>query len=125
MSDDESRTRPKLWLAIRRALLGRCPNCGRGRLFASFLKPVERCAACGEAYGQIRTDDAASWLTILVVGHIAVPIVLVAERHTDWPMWVSITVWCSFAALLSLAVLPRAKAFLLSMIWLYRADGVQ
>ena len=126
MSDEgegNEKARPGLWPVIGRTLLGRCPNCGAGRLFASFLKPVERCAACGEVYAHIRTDDAAPWLTIIVVGHIMVPIVLIAEQHSNWPMWVSIVLWCSLSAAVAVAVLPRAKAFLLGMIWLYRADG--
>ena len=38
--------------AIGRALLGRCPACNDGKLFRSYLKQVENCAACGERFGQ-------------------------------------------------------------------------
>ncbi|MCA0420344.1 MAG: DUF983 domain-containing protein, partial [Proteobacteria bacterium] len=34
--------------AVARGLRGRCPHCGKGRLFRAFLKPVDRCEACGE-----------------------------------------------------------------------------
>ena len=30
-----------LWLSMARGFLGKCPNCGKGRLFASFVKTVE------------------------------------------------------------------------------------
>lgn len=106
-----------------RALQTRCPNCGNGKLFVSYLKPIEACQSCGEKFGQIRSDDAAPWLTILIVGHIAVPIIFAAERHSAWPEWVSMTVWPSFAVLLSLLVLPRAKAICLSIIWKTQAPG--
>ena len=39
-----------LWTAMARGLLGRCPNCGKGRLFASYLTTVKQCEHCGEAY---------------------------------------------------------------------------
>ncbi|MGO6701050.1 hypothetical protein ACCS33_16605, partial [Rhizobium ruizarguesonis] len=35
--------------SIMRGLMNRCPACGSGKLFRAFLKPVDHCAACGEA----------------------------------------------------------------------------
>ena len=32
---------------IRAGLRGRCPRCGKGRLFRSYLKITRRCDACG------------------------------------------------------------------------------
>lgn len=115
--------RPGLWTALSRALGRRCPNCGRGRLFASYLKQVERCAACGEAFSHIRSDDAAPWLTILVVGHVLVPILLTVEQNTSWPDWVAMTVWPVAALALAALVLPRAKAVFIGLIWATRAPG--
>ena len=34
--------------SVLRGLRSRCPACGEGRLFRSFLKPVDHCEACGE-----------------------------------------------------------------------------
>jgi uncharacterized protein (DUF983 family) len=115
--------RPPLGVSIRRALVGRCPNCGQGKLFVSYLKQVDRCAVCGEEFGHIRSDDAAPWLTILVVGHIAVPIALAVESRTSLPNWVSMTIWPLLAACMALVVLPRAKGLLLSVIWRTRSPG--
>ena len=66
---------------------GRCPRCGQGRLLHHYLKMVDRCSVCGEPYGHYRTDDAAPWLTILLVGHITVPIILVCEMNFQLPLW--------------------------------------
>jgi len=123
MQDEGQHARHRLGAVIWRALLGRCPNCGQGKLFASYLKQIDRCAVCGEQYGHIHSDDAAPWLTILVVGHIAVPIVFAAVKYTSWPNWVSMTVWPVLALALTLVVLPRAKAVILSMIWVTQAPG--
>lgn len=106
-----------------RGLRGFCPACGNGKLFAAYLKQVDLCSACHEQFGHVRSDDAAPWLTILVVGHITLPIVLSVERHIHWPFWVSIAVWPVFALGLTLAILPRAKGLLLSAIWATRAPG--
>src|SRR5471032_3650243 len=72
------------WLTVIRTAVGRCPNCGEGRLFASYLKPVERCSVCGEPLGHIRADDGPAWLTILLVGHILAPFLLAVAPNTDW-----------------------------------------
>jgi uncharacterized protein (DUF983 family) len=121
--EDEGTVRPGLGEAIWRGLRGRCPACGRGRLFASFLKQVESCHGCREPLGHLRSDDAAPWLTILVVGHIVVPVMLSVERYSAWPTWLAMTVWPLFALALTLVVLPRAKGALLSVIWATRAPG--
>lgn len=120
---DDDVIRPPLGTAMWRGLRGLCPTCGEGRLFARYLRQVESCAACDEPLGHIRSDDAAPWLTILVVGHIAVPVILSVERYSQWPTWLAMTVWPLFALGLTLVVLPRAKGLLVSIIWATRAPG--
>ena len=115
--------RPPLGVAMRRALVGRCPNCGQGKLFASYLKQVDRCAVCGEEFGHIRSDDAAPWLTILIVGHLVVPTALAVESRMSLPSWVSITLWPLLALCMALVILPRAKGLFLSVIWSTRSPG--
>ena len=120
---EQESARPAVGEAIWRGLRGRCPSCGKARLFASFLKQVACCPVCHEPLGHLRSDDAAPWLTILVVGHIAVPTILAAERYSPWPTWFAMTVWPLFALGLTLVVLPRSKGVLLSIIWATRAPG--
>ena len=64
-----------------------CPCCGEGRLFRRYLKPAGTCAHCHEPYGDMRTDDAAPWLTILVVGHVVGPLIVISERNFEPPTW--------------------------------------
>ena len=63
----------RVWPAIIRAVSGRCPACGSGKFFKSYLRQVDRCSVCGESFGQIHADDGPAWLTIGMVGHIVVP----------------------------------------------------
>jgi uncharacterized protein (DUF983 family) len=105
-------------LAARRALLGRCPCCGEGKLFRAYLKQVENCSVCGESFGQIRADDAAPWLTIILVGHIFIPLMLVIVAMSTIPSWASAVLWSVLFAGLSLAILPRAKALFIAILWL-------
>ena len=122
MNTDQTQ-RPGIFKAAGRALIGRCPNCGRGKLFAAYLKQVHRCSACEEQYGHIRPDDGAPWLTILVVGHIVVPLLLAVEINYAIPLWTSISVWSTLTLALTLIMLPRAKGVILSFIWSTNAPG--
>ncbi len=115
--------RPSFPVAVWRAIRGRCPSCGRGRLFKSYLKQVDVCEACGEPFAHIRADDAPPWLTILVVGHLVVPAAVAVERFALWPTWLAMTVWPLLALALALIILPRAKGLFLAAIWLTRGPG--
>lgn len=117
-------TEVTLKTAALRALSGRCPCCGEGKLFKSFLKQVDNCASCGESFGQIRADDAAPWLTIIVVGHVFLPFAFMV--NVDFlPTWAAMTLWSALFAAISLAVLPRAKGLMLAILWRTRAPGYQ
>jgi uncharacterized protein (DUF983 family) len=66
--------------AIGRGLLGRCPACGKAHLFHGFLRVVTGCAACGAPLGLARADDAPPYLTILITGHVVVPLLYYVDR---------------------------------------------
>ena len=62
--------------ALRRGWRCRCPNCGEGRIFVSYLKIRDTCDVCGEALHHQRADDGPAYLTILIVGHILAPLIV-------------------------------------------------
>lgn len=113
----ESKSLPTMLTAITRGVCNRCPQCGEGKLLFAYLKPVAACSVCGEAFGDIRADDGPAWLTILIVGHIMLPIIFTQGVHSDWPQWVSMTVWPGIAAILMGVILPRAKGFFIGILW--------
>lgn len=115
----------EFWPAAIRALIGRCPNCGNGRLFAGYLKQVECCAACGERFGDIRADDGPAWLTILLVGHIMAPMLLLVGASSTWPDWALMIAFPGMALVLALAILPRAKGLFIAIIWRTRCSGAE
>lgn len=114
---------PSKFTASFRGLIGRCPNCGQGRLLRDYLKPVDHCAVCGEAFGHLRADDAAPWMTILIVGHIVVPALLSVEQTWEPPTWVHMAVWPLASLVLTLILLPRCKGLALGLIWSTGAPG--
>ena len=105
------------WQQIGRTTAGRCPNCGTGKLFSRYLKQVDYCADCDAPLGQIRADDGPAWLTIILVGHILAPVLLLVVPGSLWPEWVSALVWCSLALVMTLLLLPRAKGLFIGVLW--------
>ena len=112
-----------LSLAMKRGFLGRCPSCGKTPLFRSYLKQVESCLACHAEFGRIRADDAAPWLTIIVVGHLFLPLIFFVDLETVMPFWLGVTAWAALFSGLSLAILPRAKGMFIALLWVTRAPG--
>lgn len=111
----------EFWDVLLRGAIGRCPNCGKGKLFRRYLKPVEACSVCATKLGHIRADDGPAWATILIVGHILASLLLVVIPNSDWPDGVSMIVWPLVALVLALLVLPRAKGAFIGILW--RMDG--
>ncbi len=50
----------------------RCPHCGHGHLFRSFLKVADTCDVCGEELFHHRADDFPPYISIFITGHILV-----------------------------------------------------
>jgi uncharacterized protein (DUF983 family) len=113
-----------LSLAARRGLMGRCPSCGKTHLFASYLKQIEACPLCGAHFGRIRADDAAPWGTIIVVGHIFMPLMFMISLEAFMPFWAGVAVWAALFTALSLVLLPRSKGLFIALLWATRAPGV-
>jgi len=109
--------------AAGRGVLGRCPCCGKGQLFARYLKQVENCTSCGEDFAGLRTDDVAPWATIIVVGHVFLPLVLMLDLTHVMPLWAEMALWSGSLATLAMAVLPRAKGMMLGVLWQTRATA--
>ena len=119
----ELKARPPVFRSIFRGLLKRCPNCGQGRIFKSYIKPADFCQECSEKLGHIRSDDFAPWLMILVMGHIVVSLVLYVELNFAPPLWVHASVWTPTIIFLTLCLLPHAKGACVGLMWALRLRG--
>ena len=102
--------------AILRGFRRRCPGCGAAALYRRYLKPVACCPACGAGFGHLRADDFPPYLTILVVGHLIVPFILIAERLGVSTVQ-QVALFVPAALLLSLLLLPRLKGAIIGLMW--------
>ena len=106
-----------------RGFFGRCPACGEGHAFRKYLKVSDACPACGEELHHHRADDAPPYFTIMVVGHVVVPMLLWAELAFAPPVWLHMVIWPALTLVLSLALLPRIKGAVVGWQWALRMHG--
>lgn len=109
--------------AMLRGALGRCPACGEGKLFRSFLKVADHCPACDEAMHHQRADDGPAYLTILLVSHLGAPLLLAS--FVAWRPSAMTMIWTFGlgAVALSLLLLPRIKGAMVGLQWARRMHG--
>lgn len=103
--------------AMKRGFLGRCPHCGKGKLFRAFVKPVEKCEVCGEDLHHHRSDDLPAYLVIVVVGHVVLGGFMAVEMTTAWSMWQHIAVWAPLTLIMALGLLQPIKGAVIGLQW--------
>lgn len=101
----------------------RCPDCGEGRLFASFLKVPHACAHCGTELHHHRADDAPPYFTMFIVGHVVIGALLMVEKRWQPEVWVHLVLWLPLTIVMSLWLLPRIKGALIAQQWALRMHG--
>lgn len=108
---------PTLSRTLLRGLSLRCPRCGEGHLLSGYLRQHDACTHCGLETGAIRADDGPPWLTLLVVGHLLAPFMVITLMNDALPSWLSTLIMAAVAAGLCLVLLPRAKGLFIAAIW--------
>ena len=112
-----------LMTVIRRGLSRRCPKCGEGAVLTGYLTRVSACGSCGEDLSHISADDGPAWATLIVVGHVLAPFLILLGRDERLPVWMAVLV---LAAMMLAGVwwcLPRLTGLFIALIWRTGATG--
>ena len=92
-------------------------------MFTKYLKVAGTCPECGEELFHHRADDGPAYLTILIVGHLMAPLILIVfEKFRPEPM-VLATLFTVGCVGLSLYLLPRLKGVVVGIQWAKRMHG--
>jgi uncharacterized protein (DUF983 family) len=116
---------PSARTAILRGLFGRCPRCGEGAMFRTFLKVADRCSVCGEELHHHRADDFPAYIVIVIVGHALVPTVLYVETNFAPSYWVHLALWVPLTLLLSIGLLQPVKGVIVALQWTMGMHGFE
>jgi len=109
-------------LGMRRGFLGRCPNCGQGKLFRAYLK-VKACDACGHDNTAYPADDAPPYFTILIVGHVVIAPLLCFPFIWQAPTALVLGTTLPLIGVLTLLLLPRVKGAVVGAHWALACRG--
>jgi uncharacterized protein (DUF983 family) len=102
-------------------LAGRCPRCGEGRLFESFLSLNPRCESCGLDLGFADSGDGPAFFIMSIVGILVVGLALAVEFAYEPPIWLHLLMWSALAIVLSLALARPAKGLMIALQYHHRA----
>ena len=113
---------PSLASTLAAGLAGRCPACGRGKLFSGYLTLAPRCNVCGLDYSFAEAGDGPAVFVILITGFIVVGAALFVERAYAPPYWLHALIWGPLAILLPLLLLRSFKGVLIALQYKHKAE---
>jgi len=112
-------TQPSPFLAGARM---RCPHCGEGPVFESYLRFAPGCSVCGADFTIADAGDGPAVFVMFVVGALVVPFAFILSFGLHAPDWLMLLASAALAIGLSLALLPRFKAILFALQWRHKAS---
>jgi uncharacterized protein (DUF983 family) len=106
---------------LRAALLGRCPRCGKGKLFAGFLDLAKKCDHCGLDYRFADAGDGPAVFVTLIAGFVVVGMALWVELTYNPPYWVYVVVFGPLTLIVCLGMLRPLKGLLVAAQYYHKA----
>ena len=110
---DEERRRANLSV-LTTGLAGRCPRCGRGRLFKGFLGVARRCESCGLDFGFADAGDGPAVFVTLIAGFFVLGLALVVDVEYEPPLWVHFVIFLPLTLVVCLGLLRPLKGLLIA-----------
>ena len=110
---DEERRRANLSV-LTTGLAGRCPRCGRGRLFKGFLAVARRCDSCGLDFGFADAGDGPAVFVTLIAGFFVLGLALVVDVEYEPPLWVHFVIFLPLTLVVCLGLLRPLKGLLIA-----------
>lgn len=117
MPDDQQHPR----LPIASGLLGRCPRCGKGRLFQGFLTLRPRCEVCGLDFSFADSADGPAVFVMFFSGFVVAGSALVVEALYQPPFWLHAVLWVPLILLTTLGPLRPVKGLLIALQYHHKA----
>ncbi|AWC25060.1 hypothetical protein CO731_04554 [Aminobacter sp. MSH1] len=113
MSEDKAIWPPVEPIAA--GLKGRCPRCGEGKLFSSFLTVGKQCGVCRLDYSFADAGDGPAVFVILIIGFVVVGLALWMEVSLAPPLRLHLLLWIPLTLILSLGSLRLIKGVLITL----------
>lgn len=98
-------------------LRGKCPRCGRGKLFDGYLKIASRCNVCSLDFSFADAGDGATWFVMLFASVFGVGSILGIEVAYAPVWWVHVLIAIPILIIIPMLLLRPMKGVLLAQQW--------
>jgi uncharacterized protein (DUF983 family) len=104
-------------------IAGRCPRCGRGKLFKGpFTLDINpACSACSLDFRFIDSGDGPAVFAIFALGVIVLGLALIVESWLSPPFWVHVVLWGPITLGLAFGMLRPLKGWLIAEQYRHKA----
>jgi uncharacterized protein (DUF983 family) len=96
---------------------GKCPRCGRGKLFNGYLTVAKHCSSCGLDYEFADAGDGATWFVMLFACVFGVGSILGIEVAYSPVWWVHVLIAIPVLIIIPTLLLRPVKGLLLAQQW--------
>ena len=110
---------------IKAGLGCRCPQCGKGEVFESYLGLAKSCSVCSADFSKADSGDGPAFFVMFLVGILVTPPVLLVQVVFDPPYWVHLIIWGPIIFGLSIWLLRPFKSLLFALQWKNYAEEAQ
>ncbi|MBE7635595.1 DUF983 domain-containing protein [Sneathiella sp. P13V-1] len=117
---DEQRNKVSPYVA---GITCKCPSCGKGKLFRSYIDVEPVCKTCGFDLKSIDSGDGPAVFVILIVGLIVVALAFWMEFTFHPPYWLQLTIWLPTILILSLGLLRPLKSLMIALQYYHKASS--
>ena len=114
-------TPPTLTESALRGIACRCPRCGKGGIYASFLNLRPRCEACALDFAFMDSGDGPAIFVIMISGAIVVTSALIVEVKYQPPFWLHAALWLPLVLATTLWPLRAMKSLLIALQYHHKA----
>lgn len=103
----------------------RCPECGEGPVFKSYLGLAPNCTSCGADFSKADAGDGPAFFVMFLVGILVTPPVLVVQVAFDPPAWMQMLIWTPVIILVAVWLLRPFKSLLFALQWTNKAEQAE
>ena len=118
MSSSSAATQSALSVAVR----SRCPRCGKGHLFAGFLRLAPKCDVCGLDYSFADPADGPAFFVMMTMALPVTALGIWIELAYEPPVWVHFVTTLPFLLLTCILPLRFFKGWLVASQFLHKAE---
>ncbi|WP_084393641.1 DUF983 domain-containing protein [Henriciella pelagia] len=103
----------------------RCPACGEGPVFKSYLGLAPACTACGADFSNADAGDGPAFFVMFLLGIIIMPPVLLVQALFSPPVWVHALIWTPVITCVAILLLRPFKSLMFALQWTNNAEEAQ